>query len=179
LFQLLSKDFLKLKRLVFNFKQSDELKQGEKILEFLQLPIELTLKLSDFMRMADLYRLQRGAEGTGIQTCVNNMVGFLENTDPNHIPVSTLIEVVIPCLEENMLTLNKDYTVVKEVPLAAGKWPESLGNSFFIESEWLLPDFIDMAKEKLQTVLVAHATNPTDYIELYEELTGLLMKKFH
>jgi ABC-type antimicrobial peptide transport system permease subunit len=105
-------------------------------------------------------------------------VTFLENTDQNHIPASSLIELVIPCLSEELFTLKKNYTVVKEVPYAVGKWPESLGNSFFIDSEWLVPDFIDMAKQKLEDVLLDHELDGANAIEIYEELTSLLMKKF-
>jgi len=61
-------------------------------------------------------------------------VNFLENSNQNEIPVSSLIETVSPCLSEELFTLKKNYTVVKEVPYAVGKWPESLGNSFFIDS---------------------------------------------
>lgn len=68
--------------------------------------------------------------------------------------------------------------MVKEVKLAAGKWPESLGNSFFIDSSWLIPDLVDMAKQRLQEVLEDHSFDPTEAIEIYEELTLLMMQKF-
>lgn len=85
---------------------------------------------------------------------------------------------MIPCLYEDLFTFKKNYTVVKEVPYAVGKWPESLGNSFFIDSEFLLPDFIDMAKNRLQEVLFDHKIDPSTSIETYEELTDLLLEKF-
>lgn len=56
---------------------------------------------------------------------------------------------VITCFSENFFTLKKNYTIVKEVPYAFGKWPESLGNSFYMDSEYLLPDLIEMANSRL------------------------------
>ena len=74
--------------------------------------------------------------------------------------------------------MKKNYTVVKEVPYAAGKWSESLGNSFFMDSQYMIPDFIDMAKQRLEETLIDHRFDPTSAIEIYEELTELLVKKF-
>ena len=110
--------------------------------------------------------------------CVSDIATFLENSDQNHIPASGLIEVVIPCISESFFTLKKNYTVVKEVPYAAGKWSESLGNSFFMDSQYMIPDFIDMAKQRLEETLIDHRFDPTSAIEIYEELTELLVKKF-
>jgi len=144
------------------------------------MPLELTFKLSDFMRMKDIYRLQRGikAVDSHLFQCVSDIATFLENSDQNHIPASGLIEVVIPCISESFFTLKKNYTVVKEVPYAAGKWSESLGNSFFMDSQYMIPDFIDMAKQRLEETLLDHRFDPTSAIEIYEELTELLVKKF-
>jgi hypothetical protein len=51
-----------------------------------------------------------------------------------HTKLSDLIEVIIPCLSKDMFTLKKNYTVALEVGDPKGKWPEQLGNSFFIDS---------------------------------------------
>jgi len=55
-----------------------------------------------------------------------------------------LIEIIIPCLSEELFTLKKNYKVAVSVDHANGKWPEALGNSFFIDSKWLVPDLYDM-----------------------------------
>ena len=64
-----------------------------------------------------------------------------------------MIEVVVPCLSEELFTLKKNYTVALQVEHAYGKWPETLGNSFFIDSEWLIPDLIDMVRLRLEEIL--------------------------
>ena len=63
--------------------------------------------------------------------------------------LSDLIESLIPCLSEELFTLKKNYTVALEVSHAFGKWPEAFGNSFFVESKWLVSDLIEMAKIKI------------------------------
>jgi hypothetical protein len=61
-------------------------------------------------------------------------VDFLtDKEDPNH-KLSDMIEVIIPCLSKEMFTLKKNYTIALQVANPFGKWPEQLGNSFFIDS---------------------------------------------
>jgi hypothetical protein len=86
--------------------------------------------------------------------CVSEIVSFIETSDQNEISASGLIETVIPCLSEELFTLKKNYTVVNEVPYAVGKWPESLGNSFFCDSQYMVPDLVDMAQQRLQEILI-------------------------
>ena len=106
------------------------------------------------------------------------IVTFIESSDYNEISASRLIETVIPCLSEELFTLKKNYTVVNEVPYAVGKWPESLGNSFFCDSQYMVPDLVDMAQQRLQEILLENNRDPASAIETYVELSQLLMKRF-
>ena len=36
---------------------------------------------------------------------------------------------------------------------AYGKWPDQLGNAYFIDSKWLMLDIVDMLKEKIEAFL--------------------------
>jgi hypothetical protein len=49
-----------------------------------------------------------------------------------------ILEIVLPCLSEDLLTIKKNYTIVASSDYAYGKWPDTLGNSFFTDSNWLI-----------------------------------------
>jgi hypothetical protein len=83
LFQLASRDFVKFKRLAFDYKNLNiTTPQGETILDFLQLPRDLTFKLDDIMsptmlkRMASLFRTN-----TELSKCMVRVNDFLENKE--------------------------------------------------------------------------------------------------
>jgi len=54
------------------------------------------------------------------------------------------METLIPCLKEELFVISKNYTIAQEMDWTYGKWPDFLGNSYFIESQWLYLDIIDM-----------------------------------
>ena len=85
--------------------------------------------------------------------CVANIQEFIAEQATDEILASSIIEIFAPCLSEDLLTLKKNYTITKVVPHALGKWPETIGNSFFCESKWLVPDLLDMIKDRLTEVI--------------------------
>jgi hypothetical protein len=64
--------------------------------------------------------------------------------------LSEFIETLIPCLKEELFVISKNYTVAQEMDWTYGKWPDFLGNSYFIDSQWLYLDIIDMLLDKIE-----------------------------
>jgi hypothetical protein len=80
-------------------------------------------------------------------TCIGKLAqNFL---DEESVLLSSLIEMVLPCLTPESFILRNEYTLKHSLDTVHGKWPEQLGNGFFIESEYLLHDFIDMLVESV------------------------------
>jgi ABC-type antimicrobial peptide transport system permease subunit len=93
--------------------------------------------------------------------------------------LSEFIENLIPCLTEELFILRKNYTVKQEMEHTFGKWPDFLGNSYFIESKWLVPDLIDMFKEKLDQFLLPESFDSRQKdISAYDELFDLFRAGF-
>jgi hypothetical protein len=59
---------------------------------------------------------------------------YLQKYHLDEVPVSGLIEVVIPYIGEELFTLKRNYRIVVAVDQPNGKWPELIGNSFFTDS---------------------------------------------
>ena len=54
-----------------------------------------------------------------------------------------------------------------------------IGNSFFTDSQWLVPDLIDMIKQRLNEVLISHQfVDSSSAVETFDELCELMMKRF-
>ena len=52
-----------------------------------------------------------------------------------------------------------------------------IGNSFFTDSQWLVPDLIDMAKQRLNEALVKNKfVDSAETIETIQELCQLMVK---
>lgn len=81
----------------------------------------------------------------------------MEAQSSEEILVSDLIELIVPCLSEDLFTLKKNYTVAVSVEHSQGKWPETLGNSFFIDSQWLLPDLLEMLQQRFEVLATTHS----------------------
>lgn len=62
---------------------------------------------------------------------------------------------------------SKQYKVVKSVERANGKWSQSLGNSFFIDSEWLLPDFVQMLEDHLRMLFERRGIEDSHHLQTY------------
>jgi len=52
--------------------------QGDTILEFLQLPKELTIKLSNFIKMRDIQKIRNSLSHNGMDTCFGEIIAYLE-----------------------------------------------------------------------------------------------------
>ena len=79
--------------------------------------------------------------------CVSQFAEFV--TANEYVLVADLIETVLPCTPASLFVLKKDYKVVEGVQHTYGKWPDSFGNAFFIDQNYLLKDFADMVKQKV------------------------------
>ena len=89
------------------------------------------------------------------------MVDFISETE--NISVAGLIEKAIPCTTTETFILNKHYKVVEAPRTTHGKWPDPLGNAFFIDSNYLFMDLVDMVKEKLFACFKSHRTEESFY----------------
>ena len=65
------------------------------------------------------------------------------------IKLSELIEMTIPCTSPQAFTLTKNYTIKHDLETTKGKWPEQLGNGFYIESKYLLDDLLEMMRDSV------------------------------
>jgi len=109
--------------------------------------------------------------GTKLSECVINFVDFV--TDEEFVNLADLIETVIPCLDPNFLMLKKSYTVKREIAHSFGKWPEVMGNGFYIDSNYLIDDLIDMVKEKVYETYREH-NHAQEYFNATEEFAQLI-----
>lgn len=60
-----------------------------------------------------------------------------------------------------------------------GKWPEAMGNTFFCESKWLVPDLLDMLSERISAVIKKNTNDLENADTTVEELQGLLIKQIN
>ena len=79
--------------------------------------------------------------------CIGDVVDYV--TKDENIKISGLIEKLIPCTTPETFILNKHYKVVAAPQTSQGKWPDSFGNGFFIDSNYVLTDLVNMLTEKL------------------------------
>ena len=72
-----------------------------------------------------------------------------------------------------MFILKKNYTIAVAVSHSMGKWPEQLGNSFFTDSQYLIPDLLDAFSERIKEnfIMLGH---PQEHIDATTELVELV-----
>jgi hypothetical protein len=58
--------------------------------------------------------------------------------DQESVSMSWLLEQIVPCTDEQTFVVTRDYTLAHSLDTVYGKWPEQLGNGFYVESEYLL-----------------------------------------
>jgi len=148
LFQLASRDFVKFKRLAFDYHNLNiTTPQGEAILDFMQLPRDVSFKLDAILSKTMLQRLATlFKKETELNKCMVRVVDFLEHKDV--AKAAQFIEIIIPCLRPEMFVLTKKLKVVKEIKHSSGKWPETMGNGFFVDSNYIIPYLVEMAKKQ-------------------------------
>ena len=86
--------------------------------------------------------------------------------------------MVLPCLTEELFTLQMNHTIALGVPESLGKWPETLGNSFYVDSQWLIPNLVHMVEQRCLETLLTHA-HPKEHIEAVHELADLLLRRLN
>ena len=74
--------------------------------------------------------------------CIKGFLKYIASDDS--VRISGLIEAVLPCTTPEIFTLRKNYTVVEGVEDNRGKWPNSLGNGWFTDSNFIVDDLVDM-----------------------------------
>jgi len=77
--------------------------------------------------------------------------------------ISEILDLLLPHLIESDFILQRNYTITHAVDQTFGKWPSIYGNSFFIDSKYLLQDFIDMIRQNIDTALLRNNFNEEDY----------------
>ena len=108
---------------------------------------------------------------TQMAQCMDHVVDFV--TQSQFIDLSGLVEILIPCTSPSSFVFNKAYKVVAAPRTSSGKWPDSFGNGFFVDSSYLLTDLIDMAKTKLFMELEAHRSSQSLF-DATQDLADLL-----
>ena len=65
--------------------------------------------------------------------------------------------------------------MVKVVERAEGKWSQSLGNSFFTDSNWLLPDLVEVVEDALAQRLLVKNKDSSAHLKTFRELSELAL----
>ena len=175
-FQLVSRDFVKFKRLVFEYDaMNTKAPQGEAILNFLGIPVDFTFNPESIISKRLMGRLKsRFLASTQLFECVNRIVNFVEDQD--NVLAAEFIEVAIPCISPETFQFTKKMKVVAEVEHASGKWPEALGHGFFFDSNFIIPYLIEMVQNKIFEAYNEHR-HAIEYAEATEDLASLLLGK--
>lgn len=107
--------------------------------------------------------------------CLQNLVQhFLNNFE---VRLTDIIEMCVPCLEEHLFTLHKDYKLVEITEGSNGKWPSSMGNGFFIDQQFLLEDLYG----SLMTNVLESGKESKNFDKISDVVTDLhtLFTKFY
>jgi hypothetical protein len=92
------------------------------------------------------------------------------------VKASELIEIVVPCISPETFKLQKKFKLVKGVEGVYGKWPETLGNGFFIDKRFIFDYGITMFKDKIFETYKEHS-HASEYYDATEELIDLFRNK--
>ena len=92
--------------------------------------------------------------------------------------VAKVLDTIIPHLRPEDFIFKKKYTIVKSVETAFGKWPQTYGNAFFTDSNFLVDDFFDMVKHNLAAGIARNKIAKGDSVlESAESLIELARKE--
>lgn len=64
--------------------------------------------------------------------------------------------------------LKKNYTIVKRIEHSFGKWPSTYGNSFFLDSKFLLYDILELVKTNIINFLEKNNYGEEDIVTTEE-----------
>ena len=79
---------------------------------------------------------------------VNRVLKFIRNKEK--VKVSEVLDLIIPFINEQDFILKKSYKVKESIDSNYGKWPNTYGNAYFLDSKFLLQDVMDMFKSNTQ-----------------------------
>lgn len=100
--------------------------------------------------------------------CWNNLIRYVNaNRFKPMLEVAGIINAICPCLTPEIFMVKKQYTVVKSVERSEGKWSQSLGNSFFIDSQYMLPDLVEMFEDHFAWFLNERQIEKTKHLQVY------------
>lgn len=174
--QILSPDFKRLKRIIFE-PSSTNMNKGEEILRFLNINPEAKMRSQNILsnqQIAFIRDMFRG--GTTLNMCLHDPLGFLMSSE--HVLVSETINRFLPCFSKNSFTLKKKYTVVDAVDpeVSWGKFSGALSNFMLIDKNNLVADLIEMVQGKLNEVYVEHA-HREEYVKTTDQLIALIKQR--
>ena len=92
------------------------------------------------------------------------------------VRVADLIQVIAPWITPDQFILSKRFKIVKEVSNANGKWPETMGNGFFIDSNYIYHYLVEMFKNKIFETYKEHQ-HAKEYYDVTEQLSDLITKR--
>lgn len=69
------------------------------------------------------------------------------------VKIADIIEVILRSMKHEDFILKRNYTIVKRIDHSFGKWPSTYGNSFFVDSKFLLYDILEMSKTNIMNYL--------------------------
>ena len=104
---------------------------------------------------------------------VNNVFTLIRDKD--EVKVSDVLDYILPYVREEDFILKKNYKIKTQVHSVFGKWPQTYGNAYFIDSKFLLQDGYDMFKNNVQKYLLRNNFAQKD-IDFVEDYFGIMKK---
>jgi hypothetical protein len=156
LFQSAVAQLAKFKQVLFKFKDyasqtGDESKQSEAFMKLLEMDTEYKFDPSEFLNEeiinSLMARFPLGQKKTESSIIVNAVLGFLKGKE--EAKMQDVLAFVLPYLREEDFILKKKYKVRAGISSVYGKWPQTFGNAFFIDSQFLLQDVYDMTRDNI------------------------------
>ena len=123
--------------------------QGEKILEFLELPTDLLFIKDQWFNAQSLKQFRAAFEkGKAIESAC--IVSTLDQvTVKESMPLARVIELFAKCVNEDTFKMSKEFTIAEVVEQTYGKWGEVLGNAFWTESDHFVDNILEMGQATL------------------------------
>ena len=141
----------KLKQLLFDFEsfqrdhRSGHQSQGYALLEFLDLPLDSYINPADYLNERIISQLESRLSllpQNNLIAALTLLCDRVRNSDK--LLIADVIDLIAPHLEEEDFVLKRRYKIKQSTDASYGKWPQTLGNAFFIDSRYLASDLVDM-----------------------------------
>lgn len=82
---------------------------------------------------------------------VNLLGNFIRNKQ--EVRVIDVLDFILPYMKEEDFILKKKYKIRDTISSVFGKWPQTYGNAFYVDSKYLLQDLIQMTNAKVKQYL--------------------------